>query len=123
MKKGLVFVSILMVLLGGFTLATGLVDIGLLSSTGSDGIEVKALMGLAFILFVLSGLLDIIGGLLGLRAAKNPAKAGGAILFGLLALAASAGSAALEPSVQNICACVVPLIYFVCAIGVKASRS
>ena len=82
MKTGLKIVSVLMLILGVFTLATGVLDIVMLSNTGSDGVAVKALMGLAFILFVLSGLLDVIGGLLGLRAANDSGKATGAIVFG-----------------------------------------
>lgn len=122
MKKGLTIVSVLILILGVFTLATGVLDIVMLSSTGSGGVAIKALLGLAFILFVLGGLLDVIGGALGLRAAGNPAKAGGAVVFGLLALIAGIASAVLELNVQNICACVIPLIYFVCAVAVKSSR-
>ena len=111
-----------MLILGAITLAVGILDIALLNMTGSDGIVVKALVGLAFILFVLSGLLDVIGGLLGLRAAKDPDKATGAVVFGVLALLAGLGTVALEVNAQNICACVLPAIYFICAIAVKGSR-
>ena len=52
MKTGLKIVSVLMLILGVFTLATGVLDIVMLSNTGSDGVAVKALMGLDFILFV-----------------------------------------------------------------------
>ena len=133
MKTGLKIVSVLMLILGVFTLATGVLDIVMLSNTGSDGVAVKALMGLAFILLVLSGLLDVIGGLLGLRAANDSGKATGgivntaggiaaAIVFGLLALLAGLGTVAMEVNAQNICACVLPAIYFICAIAVKGSR-
>ena len=122
MKTGLKIVSVLMLILGVFTLATGVLDIVMLSNTGSDGVAVKALMGLAFILFVLSGLLDVIGGLLGLRAANDSGKATSAIVFGLLALLAGLGTVAMEVNAQNICACVLPAIYFICAIAVKGSR-
>ena len=122
MKTGLKIVSVLMLILGVFTLATGVLDIVMQSNTGSDGVAVKALMGLAFILFVLSGLLDVIGGLLGLRAANDSGKATGAIVFGLLALLAGLGTVAMEVNARNICACVLPAIYFICAIAVKGSR-
>ena len=122
MKKGLTIVSVLMLIFGIFTLVTGLMSSALLSA-GSDGsTEAKAVIGLAFILLVLGGLLDVIGGVLGLRAAGSSAKAGGAVIFGFLALAAGIASAVLELNVQNICACVIPLICFVCAAAVKASR-
>lgn len=115
MKKGLTIVSVLMLIFGIFTLVTGLMSSALLSA-GSDGsTEAKAVIGLAFILLVL-------GGLLGLKAAKHPAQATGAVIFGLLALIAGIASVVMQFSVQNLCACVLPLIYFVCAIAVKSSR-
>ena len=121
-KKGLFLTSVLMLILGAATLAMGAMDMAVLSA-GGDGVEVKALMSLAFILLVLGGLMDVIGGLLGLRAVKYAWKATGAVVFGLLSLAAGAASAAMELNVQNICACVIPLVYFICAVSVKAGRS
>ena len=122
MKKGLTLTSILMLILGVATLAIGVMDMMVLSG-GGDSTEVKALMGLAFILLVLGGLMDVIGGLLGLRAVKRARKSTGAVLFGLLALAVGIASVAMEQSVQNICACVIPLVYFICAVSVKAGRA
>ena len=119
MKKGLKFLSVLMLILGIVTLVVGVMDVVLLQSTGG-GVMADALTALAVIVFVAGGLLDVIGGLLGLRASNHPAKAAGAIVFGLLALAAAVASAAMDLSVQNICACVVPLLYFICAISVKS---
>ena len=122
MKKGLTLTSILMLILGVATLAIGVMDMMVLSG-GGDSTEVKALMGLAFILLVLGGLADVIGGLLGLRAVKRARKSTGAVLFGLLALAVGIASVAMEQSVQNICGCVIPLVYFICAVSVKAGRA
>ena len=122
MKKGLTIVSVLMLILGAVTLLTGIMSITLLGAASDGSTEAKAVIDLAFILLVLGGLLDVIGGVLGLRAAGSSAKAGGAVIFGFLALAAGIASAVLELNVQNICACVIPLIYFVCAAAVKASR-
>ena len=114
MKTGLKILSVLMLVLGIITLVVGVMDVVLLQNSGG-GVMADALAALAIIAFVLGGLLDVIGGLLGLRAAKRPAKATGAVVFGLLALAA-----AMAFNVQNICACVVPLLYFLCAISVKS---
>ena len=119
MKKGLKFLSVLMLILGIVTLVVGVMDVVLLQSTGG-GVMADALTALAVIVFVAGGLLDVIGGLLGLRASNHPAKATGAIVFGLLALAAAVASAAMDSSIQNVCACVVPLLYFICAISVKS---
>ena len=122
MKKGLTIVSVLMLIFGIITVVAGLMSTSLLGAANDGSTEAKAVFGLAFILLVLGGLLDVIGGALGLRAAGNPAKAGGAVVFGLLALIAGIASAVLELNVQNICACVLPLIYFLCAIAVKSNR-
>lgn len=118
MKKILSLVSVVMLVLGAFTLATGVADVILL--LGSDGGAVaEALAVLAIVVFVVGGLLDVIGGLLGLRAARS-GRAGGAIVFGLLALIAGVAAVVLEVNAQNICACVIPLVYFVCAIAARS---
>ena len=61
MKTILSIVSVLMLVIGAITLGTGALDVGLL--LGSDGGAVaEALAGLAVVVFVVGGLLDIIGG-------------------------------------------------------------
>ena len=119
MKKGLTFLSVLMLILGIITIAVGGMNVALLQSTGGGAVA-DALTVLSVIIFVVGGLLDVIGGLLGLRAAKRPERAGGAVAFGLLALIAGIASAAMDLNVQNICACVVPLLYFLCAVSLKS---
>ena len=118
MRKGLTLVSILMLILGVVTLAVGIMNISLLSAADGGAVG-TALIGLMVILFIVGGALDVIGGLLGLRAAKRPYRATAAIVFGLLALAAGIASVVMEQSVQNICGCVIPLVYFLCAVSVK----
>ena len=119
MKKILSLVSVVMLVLGAFTLATGVADVILL--LGSDGGAVaEALAVLAFVVFVVGGLLDVIGGLLGLRAAKDPAKATGAVVFGVLSVIAGVASVVMDQSVQSICGCVIPVVYFLCALSVKS---
>ena len=119
MKKLLSVVSILMLILGLFTLVTGILDVSLLLGSGGGAVA-EALAGLAVAVFVVGGLLDVIGGLLGLRAAKDPARSMGAIVFGFLALAAAVASAALAFNVTNLCACIIPLVYFICALAVRS---
>ena len=120
MKTILSIVSVLMLVIGAITLGTGALDVGLL--LGSDGGAVaEALAGPAVVVFVVGGLLDIIGGLLGLRAART-GKAGAAIVFGLLGLIAGVISVVLEFNAQNICGCVIPLLYFLCAIAVRSGN-
>ena len=41
-------------------------------------------------------------------------------MFGLLALIAGVAAVVLEVNAQNICACVIPLVYFVCAIAARS---
>ena len=122
MKKLLSVVSILMLILGLFTLVTGILDVSLLLGSGGGAVT-EALAGLAVAVFVVGGLLDVVGGFLGLRAAKNPAKATGAVIFGVLALATAVASVALSFSVQSLCGCVVPLIYFLCAVAIRSGRA
>lgn len=116
MKTILSIVSVLMLVIGAITLGTGALDVGLL--LGSDG---GAVAELAVVVFVVGGLLDIIGGLLGLRAART-GKAGGAIAFGLLGLIAGVISVVLAFNVTNLCACIIPLVYFLCAIAVRSGN-
>lgn len=119
MKKIMTIVSILMLILGIVSLVVGATDIALV--TAADGGAVgQALIVLAVALFIVGGALDVIGGLLGLRAAKNPSRATGAVVFGLLALIAGIVSVVLDQSVQNICGCVIPLVYFLCAVSLKS---
>ena len=119
MKKLLSVVSILMLILGLFTLVTRILDVSLLLGSGGGAVA-EALAGLAVAVFVVGGLLDVIGGLLGLRAAKDPARSMDAIVFGFLALAAAVASAALAFNVTNLCACIIPLVYFICALAVRS---
>ena len=108
-----------MLILGVITLAFGIMDIAMLNNA-DGGAMADALIALTVILFIVGGALDVIGGLLGLQAAKHPSRAGGAVVFGLLALIAAIVSVVLDPSAQNICAGVVPLLYFLCAAAVKS---
>ena len=119
MKGILTIVSILMLILGAVTLGVGLLDVGVLMAS-DGGVVAEALAVLAVVVFVVGGLLDIIGGLLGLRAART-GRAGAAILFGFLGLAAGVVSVVLQFNVTNVCACVIPLLYFICAIAVRSS--
>ena len=66
--------------------------------------------------------MPLAGWLLGARISAYVEAADHWIAFGLLALIAGIASVVMQFSVQNLCACVLPLIYFVCAIAVKSSR-
>ncbi len=117
-KKGLKLLSVLMIVLGLLTLAVGIMTTGIFVLSGETTAEVKSLIALTLIFSVANGLLEFVGGALGLRAAKNPAKSLDAVIFGFVALAVGVCSLVLDFSVQNICACIIPLLYFVCALEV-----
>ena len=115
-KKGLKLLSVLMIVLGLLTLAVGIMTTGVFVLSGETTAEVKSLIALTLIFSVANSLLEFVGGALGLRAAKNPAKSLDAVIFGFVALGVC--SLVLDFSVKNICACIIPLLYFVCALEV-----
>lgn len=125
MKKGLTIISVLMMIFGILTLAVGVVTIVMFLVSGQSTTEVHALIGLAFIFAVVNGLLEFFGGYLGIRAAKNPRKSLDAVIFGFVMLAVGVASLVLDFNISNILACVLPLLYFICAMEVSkgAKRS
>ena len=62
---------------------------------------------------------DILCGVFGLRAAGDGAKAPPAIVLGVIALIGGVLNIVMAPSVHTVAACVIPVVYFVCALGLK----
>ena len=120
-KKGLKLLSVLMIVLGLLTLAVGIMTTGVFVLSGETTAEVKSLIALTLIFSVANGLLEFVGGALGLRAAKNPAKSLDAVIFGFVALAVGVCSLVLDFSVQSLCGSIVPLLYLICASAVRKS--
>ena len=118
MKKGLKLFSVLMILMGLLTLALGIMTTGFTTLGVGTSEEVKSLLMLTLIFGVANGLLEFVGGALGLRAAKDPTKGLDAVVFGFVSLTVGVASLVLDFSVQNICACILPLLYFICAMEV-----
>lgn len=121
MKKGMKIVSILMIIGGLLTIAVGIGTIGLFMVSGDTSDETHALIFLAFIFGIANGLLEFVGGALGVRAANNPAKATDAVVFGFVTLVVGVCSLVLDFGADKIFASVMPLIYFICAVQLRRS--
>ena len=86
------------------------------------GETLAAILTAVVVLLLMPGvLMDVICGLPGLRAAKRP---GGstAIVFGVLAVIPGAVNIAISPSLQHVLGIVLPALYLICAIALKARK-
>lgn len=123
MKTALKIVSVLQLICGVLVLIIGLGAIGLFTASDAPAAVVGAMVTLSVVVLLVGGVLDVISGVLGLRAANDSAKATPAVVFGLLAVISSAISLFLSFNVTSLLACVIPVIYFVCALGISSRRS
>lgn len=80
-------------------------------------------MLLSVVFLVLGGVFSILSGVYGLRAAGDSAKAGPAVVFGLLSLIFAVISLLLDFDTKQILACIVPLLYFICALQIKNGKA
>ena len=122
MRTILRIISVLMLILGFLLLGITAMDIGVILQAGGPQVLTGALIGLTVVLVALNGLFEVVGGILGLRAAKRPGGSTAAVVFGVLALASGVFSLATDFSTPNLCACILPALYLICAIGIRASR-
>ena len=126
MKTILRIISVLMLIVGVISLAVGGMNIGFFyeSFGGSDFGDAMAavLSGVVIVLLMVGGLMDLICGLLGLRAAKRPGGSTAAVVFGVLAVIPGAVTLALDPSVQHVLGLVMPALYLVCCIVMKSRK-
>ena len=111
MKTALKVVSILQIICGVLVAIIGLAATGLFAASEVPGSSFFVVLGL---LPVISGAVGIVCGALGMRAANHPEKATPAVVvvFAVLSLV-------LQFSMQNLAGCVIPVIYLVCALGMK----
>ena len=107
-------VSVLQLICGALMLVLGIVTSGMFAAASAE-----SLATLSVVLFVLAGLADILCGVLGLRAAGDGAKATPAIVLGVIALIGGVLNIVMALSVHTVAACVIPVVYFVCALGLK----
>ena len=122
MKTALKIVSVLQIIAGILTAVLGL-SLTTLFAMGADEAGAGGLVVLAILLLVVSGVVSIISGVLGLRAAKDPSKAMPAVVLGGISLALSIVSLATSFSLESLAQCVIPAVYFGCALGLKSSAS
>ena len=120
MKLLLRILSVLTLVVGILSLAAGGINIGFFFHSGFPDPLAIALTVLVVVLLMVGGVLDVLCGLLGLRAAAHPHKATAAIVFGVLAVIPGAVNLYLAATTQHLLSCVVPVLYLVCAIAVKA---
>lgn len=112
MKTAMKIVSVLQLICGALMLVLGIVTSGMFVAASAESLATLSV-------FVLAGLADILCGVLGLRAAGDGAKATPAIVLGVIALIGGVLNIVMAPSVHTVAACVIPVIYFVCALGLK----
>lgn len=124
MKTLLRIISVLMLIVGVISLAVGGMNIGFFyeSFSGTDfGDAVAAVLsGVVVILLMVGGLMDLICGLLGLRAAKRPGGSTAAIVFGVLAVIPGVVNLVIDFSTQHILGIIVPALYLICCIVMKS---
>lgn len=120
MKTALKVVSILQIICGVLVAFIGLAATGLFAASEVPGSSFFVVLGL---LPVISGAVGIVCGALGMRAANHPEKATPAVVVGVISVVFAALSLVLQFSMQNLAGCVIPVIYLVCALGMKNQSS
>ena len=125
MKTLLRVISVLMLVLGIVSLAVGGMNIGFFyeSFGGTDfGDAVAAVLsGVVIILLMVGGLMDLICGLLGLRAAKRPGGSTAAVVFGVLAVIPGVVTLIIDFTAQHALGLIFPALYLICVIVMKSS--
>ncbi len=120
MKTALKGVSILQIICGVLVAIIGLAVSVLSAASEMPGAGIVVILGL---LPLISGVVGIVCGALGMRAANHPEKATPAVVVGVISVVFAALSLVLQFSMQNLAGCVIPVIYLVCALGMKNQSS
>lgn len=121
MKGFLKVISVIMIILGILIVGLMVFNISIIRTAG-DGVIADVLTGAMIVVLGISGVMDLLGGFLGLRAAKDPGKTTAALVFGILAVIPGAISLIMETSTENICGLIIPVLYLVCVIAIRGSR-
>ena len=121
MKTLMRIVSVLTLIAGVISLVAGGMNIGVFCA--GFGETPAAILTAVVVLLLMPGvLMDVICGLLGLRAAKRPGGSTAAIVFGVLAVIPGAVNIAISPSLQHVLGIVLPALYLICAIALRARK-
>ena len=110
--------SVIELILGAAALVLGTLNILAFQRAGLPEALTIAFAVVMAVLLMVGGVMNVLCGLLGLRAASHPERA--AIVFGVLALLPGAVRLFLDMSTQNLLGCILPALYLICAIGLKA---
>ena len=117
MKTGLKILSVLMIIIGVLALFIGLPIVVLMLGATDGSAGGNAVVVLAAAMTLASGVFEIVGGVLGFRAADRPEKAGTAFVFGVIALYSMISNSASG----SLCGSIVPLLYLICASAARKS--
>lgn len=121
MKKLLKIISVIMIILGVLLVGMTAFNIAIVE-TAADGVVSDVLVALMVLLTGLSGLMDLLGGFLGFRAANNPNKSTAALVFGILAIIPGGIALIMEQTTENICGLIIPVLYLLSVIAIRGSR-
>ena len=120
MKTALKVVSILDLFSGIMVAFSAVAYIFLFAAalaSGAQG-EVGA-VGLGIVLMVATSVLEIVCCVMGLRAVRDPRQAMPAVMLGGISLLFALFSLATAFSLVGLLQCLIPAIYFTCALGLK----
>lgn len=120
MKTLMRILSVIELILGAAALVLGTLNILAFQRAGLPEALTIAFAVVMAVLLMVGGVMNVLCGLLGLRAASYPERATAAIVFGVLALLPGAVRLFLDMSTQNLLGCILPALYLICAIGLKA---
>ena len=117
MKTLLRVISALMLVLGVILLISGVMYIGLILEMGVPALLTDFLVGAVVLVIILNGIVEILGGILGFRAAGRQGGSIAAVVFGVFALGAGVFVAIFtDLSPASLCACILPVLYLICTI-------
>ena len=130
MKTGLKILSVLMIIIGVLALFIGLPIVVLMLGATDGSAGGNAVVVLAAAMTLASGVFEIVGGVLGFRAADRPEKAGTAFVFGVIAMACDVVTGGVASQIYSmisnsasgsLCGSIVPLLYLICASAARKS--
>ena len=101
MKGFLKVISVIMIILGVLIVGLTIFNISIIRTAG-DGVIADVLTGAMIVVLGIGGVMDLLGGFLGLRAAKDPSKSAAALVFGTLAPGKSAEIKAFRTSFPEV---------------------
>ena len=115
-------VSVLTLIAGVISLVAGGMNTGVFYAGFGETLA-AILTAVVVLLLMVGGLMDLICGLLGLRAAKRPGGSTAAVVFGVLAVIPGAAALIIDFNVQRALGLAIPALYLICVIAMKAAKA